>query len=109
MAMFTLHRNYRFISDTGHSIYFEKGVPTHVPPVLHRAVQAFGAIPVEDDVESVLIDAFKKLQEHNGRGDFTGQGIPSITALKKIIIDFDPDKKEVEALWQLYIEDQNAT
>lgn len=127
MAMFTLHRNYRFISDTGHSIYFEKGVPTHVPPVLHRAVQAFGAIPVEGDVESILgdeatkkqevpmeernrqlIDAFKKLQEHNGRGDFTGQGIPSVTALKKIIIDFDPDKKEVEALWQLYIEDQNA-
>jgi len=127
MAMFQLHRRYLFIATSGHSIQFEKNTPVYVPPVLHKAVQAFGAIPVDEGVESVLdeeavkkeevpmeernrqlIDAFKALQERNGRGDFTGQGIPALPALKKIITDFDPDKKEVEALWHLYIEDQNA-
>lgn len=127
MALFQLHRDYRFIATTGHSIQFTKGVPVYVPPVLHKEVQMFGAVPVEGDVESVLgeeapakdevpveertrqlLDAFKQLQDRNERGDFTGQGIPSLPALKKLITDFTPDKKEVENLWHLYVEEHAA-
>ena len=125
MAMFSLHRDYRFISAIGHTIQFNKGVPTYVPPALHKDVQAFGAVPVEGDVESILgdeeakkpevpmeerhrqlLEAFRTLQERNSRGDFTGQGLPSLPALKKLISDFEPDKKEVENLWHLYVEQQ---
>ena len=126
MAMFTLHRDYRFISAVGHSIQFVKDEPVYVPPALHRDVQAFGAVPTEEGVESVLgeeaaappevpleerhrqlLDAFKLLQDRNERGDFTGQGVPSIQALKKVITDFAPEKKEVENLWHQYLEQLN--
>lgn len=128
MAYFTLHRDYRFISPIGHTIQFRKGEPTYVPPALHKDVQAFGAEPVNDsEVESILgdepkqkdevpmeerhrqlLDAFKALQERNARGDFTGQGIPSLTALKKIITDFEPAKAEVENLWHQYLDEVNG-
>lgn len=127
MAHFTLHRDYRFISAIGHTVQFTKNEPVYVPPALHREVQAFGAIPVDDDVESVLgeakavkpevpleerhrqlLDAFKMLQERNEREDFTGQGIPAMKTLKKIITDFEPTKAEVENLWHQYIAEQNA-
>ena len=41
----------------------------------------------------------------NERGDFTGQGIPAIPALKKLV-EFSPEKKEVETLWTHFIEEQ---
>lgn len=127
MAFFTLHRDYRLISALGHSIQFKKDEPVYVPPALHKDVQAIGAVPVEGDVESILgeekevkpevaqeerhrqlLDAFKVLQDRNQRGDFTGQGIPSIKALKTIITDFEPAKAEVENLWHLYLDEQNG-
>lgn len=127
MAFFTLHRDYRLISALGHSIQFKKDEPVYVPPALHKDVQAIGAVPVEGDVESILgeekevkpevaqeerhrqlLDAFKLLQDRNQRGDFTGQGIPSIKALKTIITDFEPAKAEVENLWHLYLDEQNG-
>lgn len=127
MAFFTLHRDYRLISALGHSIQFKKDEPVYVPPALHKDVQAIGAVPVEGDVESILgeekevkpevaqeerhrqlLDAFKVLQDRNQRGDFTGQGIPSLKALKTIITDFEPAKAEVENLWHLYLDEQNG-
>lgn len=127
MAFFTLHRDYRLISALGHSIQFKKDEPVYVPPALHKDVQAIGAVPVEGDVESILgeekevkpevaqeerhrqlLDAFKVLQDRNQRGDFTGQGIPSVKALKTIITDFEPAKAEVENLWHLYLDEQNG-
>lgn len=127
MAFFTLHRDYRLISALGHSIQFKKDEPVYVPPALHKDVQAIGAVPVEGDVESILgeekevkpevaqeerhrqlLDAFKLLQDRNQRGDFTGQGIPSLKALKTIITDFEPAKAEVENLWHLYLDEQNG-
>ena len=128
MAYFTLHRDHRFISALGHSVQFRKNEPVYVPPALHKEVQAFGAKPVDAaEVESILgeeqeqkpevaqeerhrqlLDAFKALQERNARGDFTGQGIPSIKALKTLITDFEPAKAEVENLWHLYLDEQNG-
>lgn len=126
MAMFKLHRDYRFISAVGNSVQFRKDEPTFVPPQLHKEVQGFGAVPCDpEEVASILgeepvaapqlsvderhrqlLDVFKLLQDRNARGDFTGQGIPSIIALKKLITDFEPEKKEVENLWHMYIEEQ---
>lgn len=128
MAYFTLHRDFRFISALGHTVQFRKGEPTFVAPALHKEVQAFGAEPVDAaEVESILgeeqeqkpevaqeerhrqlLDAFKALQERNQRGDFTGQGIPAIKALKTLITDFEPAKAEVENLWHLYLDEQNG-
>lgn len=128
MAYFTLHRDYRLISAIGHSVQFRKDEPTYVPPALHKDVQAIGAVPVDDaEVESILgeekevkpevaqeerhrqlLDAFKVLQDRNQRGDFTGQGIPAIKALKTLITDFEPAKVEVENLWHLYLDEQSV-
>ena len=52
-----------------------------------------------------FVQAFKTLQGRNERGDFTGQGIPAIPALKKLV-EFSPEKKEVETLWTHFIEEQ---
>ena len=37
----------------GHSIAFEKGVPTHVPKALHAEVMEKGILPVDDKGESL--------------------------------------------------------
>ena len=118
MPEFTLNRNHLLISKLGHSVQFVKGEKVFVPPPLKPEAIAIGAVPadgntdvLEDEKEVValteeeraeqLIAAFKLLKERNERGDFTGQGIPAIPALAKIV-DFKPEKKEVEALWEKF-------
>lgn len=122
MPDFILNRNHRLISLTGHTIQFVKGEPVSVPPALKAEAIAIGAQPVDGDTDvldeeevvveltaeertEALIKAFKVLQERNERGDFTAQGVPSITALKKIV-EFAPEKKEVETIWVSYLEEQ---
>jgi len=122
MPDFILNRNHRHISATGHTIQFKKGEPTFVPVGLKAEVIAIGAQPVDGNTDVLeeevvvveltaeerqeqLIKAFKTLQERNERGDFTAQNIPSITALKKLV-EFAPEKKEVETLWVSYLEEQ---
>ena len=122
MPEFTLNRDHRLISKTGHSVQFTKGVPVYVPPELKAEAIAIGAQPTDgntdvledekvvveltaEEREEQLIKAFKVLQERNGRGDFTGQGMPAIPALKKIV-EFTPEKKEVETIWTHFIEEQ---
>ena len=126
MSDFVLARNHTHRSTYGHIINFVKGEPTFVPPVCHREVFAIGALPVKDTIDPLgdevqpkpeltgderrdqLVAAFKILQERNARGDFTGQGVPSIPALKKLIDDFEPDKPEVVNVWRAYIGDEIA-
>ena len=126
MSEFVLNRNYTHRSTSGHIINFVKDEPVYVPPVCRKEVTMLGATSMGEAIDVIdaereekpeltpderreaLIKAFKSLQERNHRNDFTGQGIPSIAALKKIIEDFDVDKKEVESLWPLYIEEQAA-
>lgn len=122
MPDFTLNRNHRLISLTGHTIQFVKGEPVAVPAALKAEVIAIGAQPVDgntdvldeekevveltaEEREEQLVKAFKALQGRNERGDFTAQGVPSIAALKKIV-EFAPEKKEVETLWVSYLEEQ---
>jgi hypothetical protein len=106
-------------------IRFEKDVPTYVPPECRKEVLMFGAVAMDgnndildpelqevpelslDERNEQMIAAFKVLQARNSRDDFTGQGVPSVPALKKIV-DFTLDRKEVEVLWREYIEEQNT-
>jgi len=122
---FVLNRNYVHRSGLGHMIRFEKGVPTYVAPECRKEVMMIGALPADGEMNildpelepeiplsgeernEALIKAFVALQARNSRDDFTGQGVPSVTALKKIV-DFTIDRKEVEILWRQYLEEKNA-
>ena len=92
MPEFTLNRNHRLVSLTGHTIQFTKDEPVFVPQECKAEAIAIGAQPTDgntdvlaDEVvvveltaeerEEQLIKAFKTLQGRNERGDFTGQGI----------------------------------
>lgn len=126
MSDFVLGRNYTHRSLFGHIINFVKNEPVYVPPVCHKEVAAIGAMPVDgdevnilgdeiapveelptDERNALLVAAFKTLEERNGRGDFTGQGAPSVAALKKIV-PFEVDRKEVEPLWTAYRAEKGA-
>lgn len=118
MAHFTLNRNHTHRSTLGRVINFVKDEPVYVPPELHKEVAAIGATRADgekteildaekevakqytpDERRTELFLAFAKLAGRQARGDFTGQGIPSIPALKKLI-EFEPEKREVEELWR---------
>ena len=127
MALFVLHRNYTHSSRMGHVITFKKGEATFVPPECRREVMQIGAIPADSESAPDLLDpvkveplplsaeerqeqliaAFTLLEERNHRRDFTGQGLPSLTALGNII-DFEVSKKEVEDLWRAYRDEKGA-
>jgi len=127
MAHFILHRTHTHSSRMGHIISFVKGEPTYVPPECRREVMQIGAIPVDSESRIDLLDpvkmeplplsgeerreqlcaAFALLEERNHRRDFTGQGLPSLTALANIV-DFEVSKKEVEDLWRAYREEKGA-
>jgi len=116
MPKYTLHRDFTHRSTSG-VISFEEGVPTHVPPHMEKEVIAIGAvraegdtpkvlepetklpeIPVGDDRESEIKAAFDLLIERNDSNDFTGQGVPTVKAVEKIV-GFDVDRKELVELW----------
>lgn len=118
MTDFVLKRNYIHRSLTGHIINFEKDVPVYVPPVCHKEVVAIGAIPDDDSEISPLddekdapveltpderrdklIDAFGTLESRANRTDFTGQGLPAVAAVKRLV-EFDVTKIEIETLWR---------
>lgn len=45
--LFVSHRKINIGSTQGHSIQFEKGVPTHVPRGMHTAVMEKGCVPCD--------------------------------------------------------------
>ena len=122
MTDFVLGRNHTHRSLFGHIINFEKNVPVYVPPVCHKEVAMIGALPddgtevsilddepkaapalLPDERRDALIAAFQLLEERNNRTDFTGQGVPSVAGIKKIV-DFEVDRKEIEPAWREYLE-----
>lgn len=118
MPLYTLNRNYLHRSTLGHSVGFEKGVPAYVPPELEREVSALGAervdgqgdgplgkeevAPVElsaEEREIMIAAAFEQITKRNDSKDFTGQGVPTIKAVEKIV-SFDVERTELVELWQ---------
>ena len=61
MPEFTLNRNHRLISLTGHTIQFVKGEPVAVPAVLKGEVIAIGAQPVDGNTD--VLDEEKEIVE----------------------------------------------
>lgn len=116
MPKYTLHRDYTYRSTLG-VISFEEGVPTHVPPHMEKEIVGIGGVradgdnpdileqapklpdvPVGDDREAEIKAAFDLLIERNDSNDFTGQGVPTVKAVEKIV-GFDVDRKELVELW----------
>lgn len=125
MPEFVLNRNYTLRSLNGHIISFVKGEPVHVPPVCVKEALLIGAEPTgeaidildpekepvvpmtSDDRQAALIAAFAMLEERNTNTDFSGNGIPTKSAVEKIV-EFDVQKKEIDALWVAYVAEKSS-
>lgn len=119
MPLFVLNRNY-LLRTTAGCVEFQKGVPTWVTPEMQRYAQEIGAErtdgPAEDflgeepvakpqlgpiERQEELYAAFDMVIERNESGDFTGQGVPTVKAIEKIV-SFDVDRVEVAGAWAEY-------
>lgn len=116
MPEYILHRTH-LLSTTNGVVSFEKDEPTWVPNHMIRDAEAIGAIPVDGDLQDPLgeekklpeipvgddrkdqiFTAFELLIERNEANDFTGQGVPTVKAVEKIV-GFDVERSEVLELW----------
>ena len=124
MPEYVLNRNYTLRTTNG-VISFEKGQPTWVVPMMERDAVAIGAERVEgeapnplgdfdvpklpvytpDECTAQILSAFELLIERNDAKDFTGQGVPSVKAIEKIV-GFDVDRSEVLETWAQYKADK---
>lgn len=114
---FVLNKDYVLASTLGHTIGFEKGVPTHVPPPLYAEAVGIGATP-EDELpeekkvestepteahlrEAALLTAFLKLTEANKSNDFTAGGVPRDKAMEREL-GWSVDSKETAEAWKKF-------
>lgn len=117
MPLYTLHRNHTHNSTLG-VLSFIKGEETWVPPILEREIVAIGGMPVSGTGPDVLGDeaepeaapqsfnerrdeifaAFQLIVETNEPKDFTGAGVPTVAAVKKLVTS-DIDRNEIVELW----------
>jgi hypothetical protein len=114
----TLNRNHVLTSLYGHSIKFEKGVPTGVPPVCYAEVLAIGgefadgeglppppapanAEPTDPNERAErIIAAVTAIAERNHNGDFSGSGVPKTEAVTAEA-GFKVSGKDVAKAWQI--------
>lgn len=115
---FVFQRDRTISSVFGHSIFFPKGVPTHVPPAMHREVLAVGGLPegeldldapapapgvtepvTPDAREAALFAAFKAMALRNKREEFTAGGLPHLKALSKELGWEFTNSKERDQAW----------
>lgn len=127
MAEFVLNRDKTIIGLSGHSVRFEKGVPTFVPGALITEALSIGAERVDaaqaagleepaakDDEpqgaerEAQVYEAFDTLMASNKREDFTAAGAPHSKALKEIL-GYNVDAKERDILWAKFRAERGAT
>lgn len=114
---FVSHRKLTISSVFGHTIHFEKGEPTHVPPEVYKEAVAAGCIP-EDELdldppkadnqkfepvdpserEKVVFEAFGKLATRGRREDFTAGGQPHGKVLAQEL-GWTLNNKERDILW----------
>lgn len=121
LTKFVLNRNYVLGSTFGHSVLFEKDVPTFVPAQLISAALAIGALPEDgqpveglhekppegspptDPAErsALILMAIESLAEKNLREDFTAAGSPTVDAVTREI-GFRVQAREIALAWQKY-------
>lgn len=116
MPQYILNRNYVHRSTLG-VVSFEKGKPSHVPPMMEKEIMAIGGEradgttidPLDPEViakvppspmerRDDLFAAFQIIAERNDSKDFTGAGVPTVKAVEKLV-DFDVDRNEVVEVW----------
>lgn len=117
MPQFTLHRNFILRTTKGHTIRFEQGKPTHVPPVCIEDAVAIGAVPVNakdgdilgdeakaqpslsaDERKAKVFEAFGVMKTRKERNDFTASGIPDARRLSPLL-GFEITSRERDAYW----------
>jgi hypothetical protein len=120
MPEYVLTRTHTLRTTRG-CISFEANEPTWVPPHMVRDAVEIGALPVEGDAPDPLGEmnqpdtqldpdervaqinsAFDQLVEENHPANFTGQGVPSVAAVKGLTAINDLNKSEVHEAWNVY-------
>jgi hypothetical protein len=119
MSTFVLNRDYVLRTLSGLSVRFVKGEPVFVPPTIQADAVAIGAVcvdgevdvlPKEEDEEApltpdelkiLMFAAFDQLVKRDGRGDFTGNGLPSMKAVEQIV-GRNLDRADVTDAWREY-------
>lgn len=119
MPYYVLNRTYNFHSTVG-GCSFVKGQPAWVIPELEKQVIAIGAVHADGETPNFIEDApkvppapvglerqdeifaaFSLIVETNESKDFTGQGVPTVKAVEKIV-SFDVDRAELLEAWAEY-------
>lgn len=122
---FISNRDVTIRSTTGRSLYFPKGKPTHVPPMLHQVALERGVLPCNEDGspldagdapqvvtekkvmvapedpaqrKAAITSALEEIVKRNDARDFTAGGTPSEAAVRAIV-GWRVDQKEVRAAW----------
>jgi hypothetical protein len=113
-----LNRNHTLTSLYGHSVRFEKGVPTHVPSLVQAEALAIGAefedgegVKVEEEkVNAEPLDpvaraeaiyaAVMTLAEKNDVDDFAASGLPKVESVTRVA-GFKVSGKDVSKAWQV--------
>jgi hypothetical protein len=111
---FISNRSFVLASVLGHSIAFEKGVPTHVPKECHREAIGAGCVASDGEVEmetkkpetvlnedernEMLRMVLADMKTRNDREEFTATGAPKVKAVEKLA-GFDVTSAEVAELW----------
>jgi hypothetical protein len=119
MPNFTLHRNYVMRTTHGHTISFEKGKATHVPPICVPDAIAIGAIPEDakitalgeetpeavplntDQRKAAIFAAFTTMSSRTERSDFTASGVPNAKRMFPLT-GFEVTTTERDARWVEY-------
>jgi hypothetical protein len=123
---FVLNRNYTLRSLTGHTITFVKGAETLVPPAVVAEAVGIGAEridakqdalvaeekdlppPMQDgEKEDKVMEAIKLMVERNVRGDFTGNGIPNVRSLERLV-GFEVPNRLRDIVWDKWVESQRV-
>lgn len=119
MPNYVLNRNY-VLSTVDGVVSFKKGEPTWVVPVLEKAAVMIGADRVDGDtpslmepekpvVEQLSYDerkqqirmAIETIAARNDAKEFTGQGVPTVKAIERIV-NFDIERTEATEMWHEY-------
>lgn len=126
MPTYVLGRTYT-LAGNGFVIDFKKGQPVHVPPEMEVEAMKIGAEPVDGkkpdmlpkeevvkeapegaDRNALMFAAFEEIVKGGVRGDFTGQGIPTVKSVEKIV-GFDTTKQEIDTLYREFKQAEAAT
>lgn len=115
---FVMNRNHTLVSVKGHTIQFIKNKPTLVPKPLHLEAIAAGAQPAEDQDEvefeetptitappddsdtraEMLKMALMDIAKRDDSNDFTANGTPKASAVRKIL-DYTVSAEEIGLAW----------